>query len=268
MRSIRAARERLNPQSVVVITGASSGIGAATAIALAPSGATFVLLARRADQLTAVAERVRAAGGRAEAVPTDLRDAAAVQALARHVLVAYGAPDLVIANAGHSITRTVLDNPDRFHDVERLTRTNFLGHVALLLPLLPAMSDRRRGRIVYVSTFAARVPIPGWSAYSATKGAFDLWLRAVAPELRRHGVRTTTVELPLVQTGMIVPTYGHRSPFAISLDRAVARVARATFGPRDLIAPWWGRLAGTIAGAAPVLTSRVVGFGSLRRWGQ
>ena len=127
----------------VLVTGASFGIGEAAARLLAAAGAKVLLVARSRDQLELIAGEIRALGGTAEVHPADLTDTAAVAELARRVIAAHGAVDVVVSNAGKSIRRSVALSYDRFHDYERTAGVNYLGPVRLLLALLPGM--RRRG---------------------------------------------------------------------------------------------------------------------------
>ncbi|MEZ5409181.1 MAG: SDR family NAD(P)-dependent oxidoreductase [Acidimicrobiales bacterium] len=248
----------------VAITGASSGVGAATAAALARPGARIALLARRGDALEAVAAEVRAAGAEADVMVVDLRDHAAAQETARAVVRRFGPPDVVVANAGHSIARPVLDCVDRFDTFERTVGLNYLGAVAFLLPCLEAMAARGRGHVVGVTTVNARIPVPGFSAYVASKAALDAWLRAAGPELRRAGIATSIVELPLVATAMSAPVYGPDPRFALTADEAAAWIVRAIDTRRPTIAPWWARPAEVAVAAAPTVSARLLAVGSLR----
>ncbi len=170
---------------LIVITGASRGIGATAAGRLALAGARVILLARSEDDLAVVADRIRARGGSADWIAVDLRDTDAAAAAGARILTEFGAPDVIVSNAGHSIHRSLADYADRFHDVTRTAGVNFLGPVALLLPLLPAMTERGSGHLVSVSSTSVSLPAPGWSVYGASKSAFEAWLRSVAPELLR-----------------------------------------------------------------------------------
>lgn len=250
---------------LVVVTGASSGIGEAAARALARDGARVVLVARRSDELERVAADVRAAGGRADVVAVDLRDHDAAAATARRVVAEVGVPDVVVANAGHSIARGVLGLVDRFDSLERTIDVNYLGAVAFVLPFLPPMVERGSGHLIGVTTVNARIPVPGWSPYVASKAALDAWLRSVGPELRRHGIATTIVEFPLVATPMSEPTYGRSPRFAMTPQAAAEWVVRAVRTRRATVAPWWARPAEVATALAPTLSARLVGMGSLRR---
>ncbi|WP_329476947.1 SDR family NAD(P)-dependent oxidoreductase [Kribbella sp. NBC_01484] len=192
---------------VVLVTGASYGIGEATARRLARAGATVLLVARTADQLEVVAGEIRASGGTAFVYPANLADPVAVEELARTVLAEHGRVDVLVSNAGKSIRRSVADSYQRFHDIERTNAVNYLGPAKLVLELLPSMRERGSGHIVNVSTAGVRTPpMARWSAYLASKSAFDVWLRCVAQEIRGDGVTTSTVYMGLVHTRMSEPT--------------------------------------------------------------
>ncbi|GAA1568720.1 SDR family NAD(P)-dependent oxidoreductase [Kribbella sancticallisti] len=192
---------------VVLVTGSSYGIGEATAKRLARAGATVLLVARTADQLEIVAEEIRAAGGKAFAYPANLAEPAAIEAMVAKVLAEHGHVDVLVSNAGKSIRRSVADSYQRFHDIERTNSVNYLGPAKLVLELLPSMRERRSGHIVNVSTAGVRTPpLARWSAYLASKGAFDVWLRCVAQEIRDDGVTASTVYMGLVHTRMSEPT--------------------------------------------------------------
>jgi NAD(P)-dependent dehydrogenase (short-subunit alcohol dehydrogenase family) len=242
---------------VVVVTGSSRGIGAETARRLALVGARVVLLARDEAALDAVATLIRRRGGEAHVIATDLRDPDAAGAAAERILTEVGTPDLVVSNAGHSIRRRLLDYADRPHDVTRTIGVNYVGPVALLQVLIPAMVAAGRGHIVSIGSTSIDIPAPGWSVYGASKTAFDAWLRAVAPELAPHGVAVTSIHLPLVRTAMSAPTYGASAPAMRPVD-AAKLIARAIVERPRLISPWWSRLAGGVLVAFPGLSDRVV----------
>ena len=174
----------------VLVTGASYGIGEATARRLAAAGATVLVVARSAERLDDLAAAINAGGGQAVAYPTDLSDEAAVSDLAKQITENHGPLDIVVSNAGKSLRRSLHHQYDRPHDFQRTIDINYLGPIWLLLGLLPAMRENGGGHIVNVSSVGVRVvPGPQWGAYQASKGAFDRWLRSVAPELHADGVR-------------------------------------------------------------------------------
>jgi len=251
-----SALRRAVADRVVVVTGASEGIGAATAVRLGAAGARVVLVARTEARLAEVRQRIVDAGGTATIHPCDLSDPTAAGALATELLRTYGRVDVVVSNAGHSINRSVAATADRFHDITRTAGINYLGPVALLLGLLPAMRAAGRGHIVNVSTASLAGYPPGWSAYLASKGAFDIWLRSAAPELRRDGVTVSTVYFGMVRTRMSAPTLARWPVPAASPEEAAAMVCRAIARRPRTIWPWWARLGQPLAVAFPALLER------------
>jgi NAD(P)-dependent dehydrogenase (short-subunit alcohol dehydrogenase family) len=246
---------------VVLVTGASYGIGEATARHFAAAGATVLLLARSRDALAQLVAEIGAAGGRAFAYPVDLADGDAVAALAGELLAAHGAVDVLVNNAGKSIRRSIARSYDRFHDFERTIDVNYLGPVRLLLALLPAMRARGRGHIVNVSTVGARIPpAPRWAAYQASKVAFDVWLRSVAVEARADGVTATSIYMSLVYTRMSAPTPIFRYLPGLTPSEAAELVARAVVERPRTIAPWWLAPAELAAGVARGPLERAMGL--------
>jgi NAD(P)-dependent dehydrogenase (short-subunit alcohol dehydrogenase family) len=224
----------------VLVTGASYGLGEATAEKIGDAGATVLLVARSADKLEALAASIAATGGRAVAYPADLADEGAVAELAARLIAEHGPPDIVVSNAGKSIRRSLDLQYDRPHDFERTIATNYLGPIRLLLGVLPAMRARGSGHIVNISSVGVRVPPgPRWGTYQASKGAFDTWLRSVAPELHSDGVDVTSVYMALIRTRMIEPTESLRGVPGLDPDQAADIVAKAIIERPATIQPWW-----------------------------
>lgn len=242
---------------LAVVTGGSRGVGERVVHRLAAAGARVILLARSEEQLRRVVDDVALHGGSAAYVVCDLRDAAAATEAARTVLRTHGPVQVLVSNAGHSIRRDLRDYTERFHDVARLAGVNFLGPVAFALPILHAMMTQGGGHVISVGSASMTMPGPGWSAYTATKAGFDSWLRSVSPELRRSGVTTTSIHLPLTRTEMSAPTYSRSSVPALSADEASTWVARAVVERRRVIAPWWARAGATLTTAFPGAADRV-----------
>ena len=226
----------------VLVTGASFGVGEATARKAAAAGATVLVVARSADRLHELAASINAGGGNAVAYPTDLTDEAAVGALTEKIGKEHGALDIVVSNAGKSLRRSLHDQYDRPHDFQRTIGINYLGPIQLLLGVLPAMREQGHGHIVNVSSVAVRVPPgPQWGVYQASKGAFDRWLRSVAPELHADGVDVTSVYFALVRTRMIEPTPVLTKLPGLDPDEAADVIAKAIIQrPRTLAPPWLG----------------------------
>jgi NAD(P)-dependent dehydrogenase (short-subunit alcohol dehydrogenase family) len=244
---------------VVLVTGASYGIGEATARRLARAGATVLLVARTADQLEVVAGEIRAGGGTAFVYPANLADPAAVEELARTVLAEHGRVDVLVSNAGKSIRRSVADSYQRFHDIERTNAVNYLGPAKLVLELLPSMRERRSGHIVNVSTAGVRTPpMARWSAYLASKSAFDVWLRCVAQEIRGDGVTTSTVYMGLVHTRMSEPTPLLNKMPGLTPEQAADQVCTAVAERPHNITPPMVRPADALGNLLRVPTDRLL----------
>ncbi len=224
----------------VLVTGASYGIGEATARSLAAAGATVLVVARSEERLRDVTASISAGGGKAVAYPADLTDESAVSTLTKQITEEHGPLDIVVSNAGKSLRRSLHEQYDRPHDFQRTIDINYLGPVRLLLGLLPAMRSNGSGHIVNVSSVGVRVvPGPQWGAYQASKGAFDRWLRSVAPELHTDGVDVTTVYFALVRTRMIAPTPLLGRLPGLSADEAADAIAKAIIErPRTIEPPW------------------------------
>jgi thioester reductase-like protein len=190
----------------VLVTGASSGIGRATALKLGAAGAHVILVARGTDDLARVAAQVERVGGRASVFPADLSDAASASKLCDEVLREHGGVDILINNAGRSIRRSLRLSTDRFHDFERTMALNYFGALRLIMGFLPAMRKQRRGHIINISSVGTQVGPPRFAAYIASKSALEGFSKCAAPELLADGIDFTTVHMPLVKTDMIAPT--------------------------------------------------------------
>lgn len=240
---VRLSTDRLAPAvrgQVILVTGASFGIGEATARRLAGAGATVLLVARTADRLQLVADGINQAGGSAYCYPADLADPHAVEELVRRVLADHGHVDVLVSNAGKSIRRSIADSYQRFHDIERTNAINYLGPAKLVLELLPSMRERGSGHIVNISTAGVRTPpMARWSAYLASKSAFDVWLRSVAQEIRDDGVTVSTVYMGLVHTRMSEPTDELKKLPGLTPEQAANQVCTAVAKrPHHLVAGW------------------------------
>ncbi len=212
----------------MLVTGASSGIGEATARLVARQGATVLLVARRGDALTTLADEIVAAGGRAAAYPCDLTDGDAVDGLVAQVLADHGAVDYLVNNAGRSIRRSLAASDGRFHDVERTMAINYLAPVRLTMGLLPTMRLQRFGHVVNIVSWGVQLKAPRFSAYLASKSALDTWARVAARETWDDNVTFTNMRFGLVHTPMVATTVEHyRGWPAMTADQAAARVLRA-----------------------------------------
>jgi acyl-CoA synthetase (AMP-forming)/AMP-acid ligase II/NAD(P)-dependent dehydrogenase (short-subunit alcohol dehydrogenase family) len=231
---------------IVLVTGASSGVGRAASLRLGDAGATVLLVARRAELLEEVRAQIAAGGGAAFVHPCDLADSEQAGALASDVLEQHGHVDVVVSNAGVSIRRWISESYERFDDIERTVRVNYLGPVRLLLGLLASMRERGSGHIVNVATIGVNFPPLRWSAYIASKSAFEAWLAGVAPEIRADGVTATSIHLQLVRSPMLGPFRIWNYVPGMSTEEAAGIVARAIVERPRAISPLWARLGGAV----------------------
>jgi NADP-dependent 3-hydroxy acid dehydrogenase YdfG len=184
---------------VAIVTGASSGIGAAVAGALAEAGWAVVLGARRADRLEAVVGAIRERGGSAEAGVTDVTMRADVEALATLALDRFGRIDTLVNNAGVMPLSPL--EALRVDDWERMVDVNVKGVLFGVAAVLPTMLAQRSGHIVNVGSVAGRRPFPGGSVYSATKFAVRSLSWGMQLELSAaHGIRVTDIQPGMVDT--------------------------------------------------------------------
>lgn len=211
----------------VIITGASSGIGAEAARKMARLDATVCLLARRADELEDVRAAIRAEGGTAHTYAVDLSDAAAVADVTDRLLAEHVRIDALVNNAGRSIRRPIKESLDRVHDYERTMAINYFGAVRLNLALLPRFLDQGRGHVVISSTMSTQVPIPLFSAYLASKSALESFTRSLTAELGHQGITSTTVYFPMVRTDMSGATPIYQAMPMLSADKAANWLVKA-----------------------------------------
>ncbi|MGD0880518.1 MAG: SDR family oxidoreductase [Acidimicrobiales bacterium] len=211
--------------SRVLVTGASSGIGAGLAEALAVHGATVGIVARRRDRLSEVLDRCRSHSPDSRMWVADLADTDVVDRLARDAVEELGGVDILVNNAGIPKRRhvTALD----IATVESVMAINFLSPARLTLALLPHMLERGSGRIVNVSSVAAPLSSPGEAAYDASKAALAVFSEAMAVDLWESGIRVTVVYPGVVDTELF--TLPDNDPFAggvdaITVDEAVATI--------------------------------------------
>ncbi len=204
----------------VVLTGASSGIGAETAMQLASRGVRVCLIARREQELLLVQTRIRAAGGQAWVYPCNLAEPADLDRCAQLILQEHPYLDALVNNAARSIRRPILESLDRPHDYERTIQLNYLAAVRLTLRLLPRFLQQGHGHIVNISTLSSQIPIPLFSAYLASKSALESFSRSLLAELGDQGISTTVVHFPMVRTHMSAKTGIYRHMRMLNPARA------------------------------------------------
>jgi uncharacterized protein len=254
-------------KKIAVITGASSGIGAEFAKALARRGACVALVARRVDRLAQLSREIAAAGGEASVHACDVSDRVAVETTCREVIGRWGGIDLLINNAGYG--RHVLFADHDLDDIEQLMRTNYLGAVYWMKSALPLLR-LRGGAIVNVSSLAGLLPQPDEAAYSAAKFALTALSEALATELAPAGIHVLVVHPALVRTEMITPAVLARLPKAaartlIDADVFVAAALRALErGETSVIIPRRFRAVWLLRALSPGLIGRALARVKLR----
>jgi NAD(P)-dependent dehydrogenase (short-subunit alcohol dehydrogenase family) len=239
---------------VVVVTGASSGIGKATALKLAEAGAKVILVARGEEKLLETKAEIERAGGQAFICTADISDMASCDALVARVVKEHGGADYLVNNAGRSIRRGIVNSLDRFHDFERTMQLNYFGAVRLILGFLPGMLEKKRGQIINISSIGVLSNAPRFSAYVASKSALDSFSACAASELLDRNVTFTTINMPLVRTPMIAPTKMYENVPTLSAEEAAGLVVDAIVHKPVRIATRLGIFAAVCHAAAPRLT--------------
>ena len=240
--------------AVVIVTGASSGIGAETARELARRGALVALAARRVEELADVERAIQDAGGQALAMPTDVMEARAVARLVERTVEVFGQVDVVVNNAG--IGARLRYDQLAFEEIARIVQVNLLGAMLVSRAALPGMLERHHGAIISVASVAGLIATD--PAYSATK----FGLRGFALGLRRE-LRGTGVSVSLVSPGFIrTPlTAGRRGSGRLPGPEIVARaIARLIEHPRrEAVVPSYYRGAIWAERLLPFVADRVLG---------
>ncbi|MCA1816751.1 MAG: SDR family NAD(P)-dependent oxidoreductase [Acidobacteria bacterium] len=221
---------------VVLVTGASSGIGRSLAVELGGRGASVGLVARRAESLNEVAREVEAAGGRALALAADVTDAAAVRAAAESLRAKFGAVDVLVANAG---VGTLTDDYARLGgQVAETVEINLHGAANSVAAVLPEMIARGQGHLVAISSLASYRGLPKSGAYCASKAAMNALFESLRLDLKGTGVIVTIIKPGFIKTPL---TAGREAqmPYLMELDDATRKILRAIETRRTSYAfPW------------------------------
>lgn len=257
----RRTLERAVGGKVVMITGASSGIGRALALRIGEAGGEVALVARTQDKLDEVAGEIRSAGGTAHVHPCDLTEREEIRRMADEVLAEHGRVDVLVNNAGRSIRRSVALSYERMHDFERTIELNYLGAVQLILKLLPGMRERRSGQIVNVSTMGLQTNTPRFSAYLASKAALDAFSRSIASEIVDDRVAISTVYMPLVRTPMIEPTSHYKYFPTISPGEAAEMICDAIVSRHKKESTFVGRISEVTYATVPRIQDAIANAG-------
>jgi len=216
---------------VALVTGAGRGIGRAVALAFAAEGAAVVLAARSRQHLAGVAAHIRARGGRALAIPTDVTQDAAVEALVEEAVAELGRLDVLVTAAGTASFGPVAGAKPA--DWDAMLALNLRAVLVCCRAVLPVMLRQRRGTILNVGSVAAERPIAGAAAYAATKAGVAAWSRVLAEELRGEGVRVGLLVAGAVDTPLwdAIPGAPDRARMLRPEDVARAAVLMAALPP-------------------------------------
>jgi len=246
---------------VCVVTGATSGIGLATAHKLAEAGAIICIAARTQETLDEVKAELEAKSDTVFAYRCDFADMENSDQFVQAVLKDHGHVDFLVNNAGRSIRRAISHSFDRFHDFERTMQLNFFGSLRLIMGFAPSMLERRRGHIVNISSIGVLTNAPRFSAYVSSKAALDAFSRCAAAEFSDSNVTFTTINMPLVRTPMIGPTKLYDSVPTLSPDEAADLIADAIVHRPKRIATRIGTFASVLHAITPKLGEIVMNTG-------
>jgi len=243
---------------IVVVTGASSGIGHAVSMMMARAGAKVILVARGEEKLTEALADVKNMGGRAWSYTCDISDLDACDQLIDKIVEDHGAIDVLVNNAGRSIRRSISHSYDRFHDFERTMQLNYFGSLRLILRALPGMTARRTGQVINISSIGVLSNSPRFSAYVASKAALDAFSRCASAEYSDTGIAFTTINMPLVRTPMIAPTKMYDNVPTITPDEAAEFIRQAVIYRPQRIATRLGVFAQALHAVAPKIAEIVM----------
>ncbi len=209
---------------VVILTGASSGIGEALAKQMGTARAKVGLIARRRDRLEALAQTIRQEGGQVEYVAADVTQREQVIQAIQTLRDQLGPVDLLIANAG--LGKPTYVDHSNLDEIEAMIQVNLLGVIFAIAAVLPEMLERKQGHLSAVSSLAAYKCLPGESAYCASKAAINSYLEGLRIQLRDHGIRVTTICPGFIKTPM-TEQHDFDMPFVMDADEAARRIVRA-----------------------------------------
>lgn len=246
---------------VCVVTGATSGIGLATAKQLSEAGAVVCIAARTKDKLDEVQHELQAGGGNVHAYQCDFSNMEDCDRFVAEVLADHGHVDYLVNNAGRSIRRSINLSFDRFHDFERTMQLNYFGSLRLIMGFAPSMLERQRGHIVNISSIGVLTNAPRFSAYVASKSALDSFSRCAAAEFSDSNISFTTINMPLVRTPMIGPTKIYDSVPTLTPDEAADLIARAIIYRPKRIATRLGTFAQVLHALAPKVGEIIMNTG-------
>ena len=224
---------------VILITGATFGIGEQLSLLLAKTNSHLILVGRTKEKLEVLKLQIEELGGSAQIIPANLTNQEDIDDLIAVLLNLDNGIDVFVSNAGRSIRRSINESLDRFHDFERTMDLNYYAPVKMLLKLIPVLKHNK-GQVINVSAInVLLIPAPKWSAYQASKAAFDNWFRCVTPEMKVDGVACTTIYLPLVKTRMIAPTKAYDKMPSMKPEEVAKLIGNYMINRKNKFQPWW-----------------------------
>jgi short-subunit dehydrogenase len=221
---------------VVMVTGASSGIGRGVAVELARRGARLGLVARRTETLQEIVSEIESLGGQALALPVDVQYANAVRAAADRFREKFGVIDVLIANAGIGSTNDAAEL--RASEVAGVINVNVIGAANSVAAVVPEMVAKGRGQLVVISSLAAYRGLPKSAAYCASKAAVSAFFESLRLDLRPRGIDVTIIHPGFIKTPLTAGRHA-QMPFLMELDVAVEKILRAIEKKKKSYAfPW------------------------------
>jgi len=250
---------------VAIVTGASSGIGRATALALAKQGALVALAARRREALLEVAEEIKSQGKTAMIVPTDVTVKEQVEQMVQEVLARWGRVDILVSNAGEYIRAPIIDLDPA--DIQRSFDVNFFGGIYCVKAVLPQMLSQKSGQIVFVTSMDGKLGLPPDAPYVSAKFALTGFCEVLRQEVRDSGISVTNILPGRVDTPMI----DHLKFLWLSAKVSPEKVALATLDALRkqkpiVIIPSQAKLLYYINVFAPSLSDRLARYLHLEGW--
>lgn len=248
--------------NVVILTGASSGIGEVTAWELAKRGYRLVLAARRADDLGQLAGAITRSGGLALPVPTDVCDEAQLERLVQMSLDHFGRIDVLINNAGVAKAQDAA-TPTNAH-IDMILGTNLIAPMRLTRAVLPHMIPRRSGHIVNIGSVASYISAPGQAVYNASKHGMRAWNDTLRREMRPLGIKVSLVSPGFIRTPMTEAVRGMPMVGPETVARIIAKVI--SHPQREVITPLAYKLLIALTNALPGPSDAVMNAWRVWKW--